>query len=113
MKCELCNNVAVDGHKPYCAQCGRAVSHGMELTLKLILCAMMPLLLSVLLMFIAGCGPAKYGKCNSCGQLYGVRGGNLPGQGTSCGRCNGQVYYPPHKSGEYYEYKREYGGTED
>ncbi len=63
----------------------------------------------------SGClmGPAKYGKCQSCGKYYGIRGGNLPGQHSVCNKCGGHIYYPPHKSSEYYDYKRVYGGTED
>jgi DNA-directed RNA polymerase subunit RPC12/RpoP len=60
-----------------------------------------------------GCSNAKYGKCYECGSYYGKRGGNLPGQSTKCPRCGGRIYYPPHLSDEYYEYKRGYGGTED
>ena len=67
----------------------------------------------LMLCFITGCGPAKYGKCQSCGKLYGFRGGNLPGQNSICAKCGGHIYYPPHKSAEYYQYKSEYGGTED
>jgi hypothetical protein len=72
------------------------------------------LLLVCSMVMAVGCNrPAKYGKCQTCGKMFGFRGGDLPGQNSVCPRCNGHIYYPPHKSGEYYEYKREYGGTED
>ena len=73
------------------------------------------LVVLLLLSSLFGCGQwdAKYGKCYQCGALYGHRGGNLPGQGTRCQRCGGNVYYPAHKSAEYYENKRAYGGSED
>lgn len=74
--------------------------------------------LLVLLMCLTLCGclswrPARYGKCHNCERLYGKRGGDLPGQGSICERCGGHVHWPTHKSDDYYQYKQEFGGTED
>lgn len=69
--------------------------------------------LLVLLLTCCGCGEAKYGKCHNCEKVFGMRGGNLPGQATVCNRCGGHVYWPRYKSLDYYQFKEEYGGTQD
>lgn len=51
---------------------------------------MMRWILLILSCLVFGCDP-RVVQCDSCGQFKGVRGGQLPGQGSVCA-CGGWIH---------------------